>query len=209
MSMGFSKTVAFGLIAATSGRVSGMGVCELTLSVISANGVAFRGVGVGRGDEGKGDGFGVSSCVFSDGSFSVYSGSGVGVGSVIDGASDTVDAIDSRVFLFARTLCRPARLRGDGFFEGEEGGSEAGGVNICDGSTDSLIRVRRLVDLGGAGVKSSSPLTARLASLSLSSSDSSTIFLREAAARRDGRDGDEADIAGGVGRWWWLWWCRR
>jgi hypothetical protein len=196
MSIGFSKNVAFGLMAATSGRASGKGVCELTLSVMSARGVAFRGVGMGRGDDGNGDAFGVSNCVFSDGSFSGYSGSGAGVGSVIVGASDTVEAIDSRVFLFARTLCRPAFLRGDGFFVGDGGGSDAGGLNICDGSTDSLIRVRRLVDLGGAGVKSSSPLIARLAS---SSSDSSTIFLREAAARRDGREGDTADIVGGGG----------
>jgi hypothetical protein len=199
MSMGFSKKVAFGLMAATSTRFSGTGVCSLiALSVISASGVEFRCAC--RGDAGEGEGLGVFIWVFSDGSFSfsLDSGSGdsdgCGVGSAMEGASDMVDAIDSLVFLFARTLSRTlfrgARLRGDGFFVGDDGGSDAGGLNICDGSTDSLILVRRRVDLGGAGVNSSSLLRTLLAS---SSSDSSIIFFRE-AARRDGRDGDAADM---------------
>jgi hypothetical protein len=189
-------------MAATSGRFPATtGVCAFALSVMSASGVECRevgvGVGVALGEAGNGAGFGVSSCVISDGSFSVFSFSVsgsvecLGVGSAIEGASDTVEAIDALVFLFALTLGRPARLRGDAFLVGEGGGSDAGGVKSCDASTDSLIRVRRLVDLGGAGVNSSSSLMILLTS---SSSDSSTIFLLEAVARRDGRDGDAADI---------------
>jgi hypothetical protein len=135
MSIGFSKNVAFGLIVATSGRLSGAGVRSLTaLSVMSANGVAFRCEGVAWGDEGGSEGLGVAIWVVSIGSFSVFSGSGEadGFGVGRGGASDILGASDTRLFLFARTLCLPAgaRFRGDAFFVGEGGGSDAGGLNM-------------------------------------------------------------------------------
>jgi hypothetical protein len=188
------------------------------LSVISAKGVASRFEGEARADVGESGGL-ESICIeVSDGSFSVFSGlgdsEGFGVGR--EGASSAMlVAVDILLFLMlARTLCRGARFRGDAFFVGEvgaEGSSVSAGLNICEGSTDSLILVRRVlvavlgvivssavfrlevrVVLAGAGVNSSS-LSSLLAVCS-SSSDSSTTFRREAAARREGRVGDAADM---------------
>lgn len=207
------------------------------LSVISPKGVASRFEGEDRADVGETGNFESISIKVSEGSFSVFSGSGdsegFGVGSV--GASSAiVVAVDILLFLiFARTLCRGARFLGDAFLVGDvgaEGSSLPTGAKICEGSTDSLILVLRVlvVDLGvivssatfrlgarvvlaGAGVNSSS-LSSLFPGRS-SSSDSSTTFRREAAARREGRVGDAADMAKkwyGVcrgGRIWWIVCC--
>lgn len=160
------------------------------------------------------------------GSFSVFSSSGSGEaegfgvgssGAKNEGASSAMlGALDILLFLmFARTLCRGARFFGGAFFVGDTGAeasSSSIGVNICDGSTDSLALVRRVllvagvnievsfavlrlvvrVVLAGAGVNSSS-LSSSWAGCS-SSSTSSTILLLEAAVRRDGRVGDALDM---------------
>lgn len=188
------------------------------LSVISAKGVASRFEGEARADIGETGNVESISIEVSVGSFSVFSGSGdsdgFGVGSK-GTSSAIVVALDTLLFLiFARTLCRGARFRGDAFFVGDvgaEGSSLPAGANICEGSTDSLILVRRVlvvvfgvivssacfrlevrVVLAGAGVNSSS-LSSLLPCCS-SSSDSSTTFRREAAALREGRVGDAADM---------------
>lgn len=196
--------------------------------MISAKGVASRLEGVARGDEGGRTGF-VSMTVESSvivGSFSVFSSSGSGeaedfgvgsTGAKNEGASSAMlGAFDILLFLmFARTLCLGALFFGGPFFVGDAGAaasSSSVGVNICDGSTDSLALVRRVllvagvnnevsfaffrlvvrVVLVGAGVNSSS-LSSFWAGCS-SSSESSTIFLLEAAARREGRVGDALDM---------------
>lgn len=168
------------------------------------------------------------------GSFSAFSSSGsgeaegLGVGSTgakNEGASSAImGTLDILLFLmFARTLCLGALFFGGAFFVGDAGAaasSSSVGENICDGSTDSLALVRRVllvagvnmevsfagfrlvvrVVLAGAGVNSSS-LSSSWAGRS-SSSESSTIFLREAAARRDGRVGDALDMMCGL-LWSW------
>jgi hypothetical protein len=204
----------------TSGRFSaGISVCSLiVLSVMSARGVASRFEGEARADVGESGGFESISIEFSVGSFSVFSGSGdsegFGVGS--EGASSAIlGALDILLFLIlARTLCLGARFFGEAFFVGDagaEGSSVSAGLKICEGSTDSLILVRRVlvvllgvmvsstvfrlvvrVVLTGAGVNSSS--RSSLLTGCSSSSDSSTIFRREAAARREGRVGDALDM---------------
>lgn len=203
---------------------------------MSARGVASRFEGVARGDEGGSTGF-VSITIGSSvivGSFSVFSSSGSGdaegfgvgsTGAKNEGApSATLGALDILLFLmFARTLCLGALFFGGAFFVGDAGAaasSSSVGVNICDGSTDSLALVRRVllvagvnsevsfavfrlavrVVLAGAGVKSSS-LSSFWAGCS-SSSESSTIFLLDAAALREGRVGDALDMICG---WSWSW----
>jgi hypothetical protein len=127
-----------------------------------------------------------------------------------------VGAIDIRLFLFARTLCLPlvVRFLGDAFFTGEAGSLEpmfSDASKISDGSIDSLARVRRIlvpvrgvggsstvlrrearVVRAGAGVNSSS-LSLFVSGVWSSSSDSSIIFLLEAALL-EGRVGDAVDI---------------
>ena len=157
--------------------------------------------------------------VFSE--FSVISGAGETDGSGVgrmDGFSSAMGllsgAIDMRVLRLARMLCLPTLLRGDAFFTGEAGSSGAtfsDASKISDGSIDSLARVLRVLPpvLGvggsstvfrleprvvraGAGVNSSS-LSLFAGGVTSSSSDSSMIFFR-AAARRDGRVGEAADM---------------
>lgn len=121
--------------------------------------------------------------------------------------------------LLFRTFLATAALRrfGDDFFVGESGSSStlSGGLKICEGSTDSVARVclRAAVRLrgvvaspavfrlgdrivfAGAGVKSSSSSGAWLVIVfSMSELSSSTMTLRRAATRRDGRSGDAFDM---------------
>ena len=120
---------------------------------------------------------------------------------------------------FARTLCLPPLLlRGEVLFVGDVGseGARLSELNICvcAGSTDSLALIRRVrvavpgvigspavfrrfcaLELLGAGVKSSSPLSLAARLLS-SSSEHSTTTLRRVAARLAGREGDTAGISG-------------
>src|ERR1700712_4918117 len=169
MSIGFSSFVFLASTIAISGFATA-GCSLIACSVISPNGVEIRGR-VGE----MGAGVGEAPIVVSGSGEA--DGSGVGRATV---ASDGSSAIDARAFLFARTPTRPpvARFRGDAFLTGDddsEGATLSGGLNIWDGSTASLARVRRarvavcgvegtstvlrLVDcrvLRGAGGKSSS-----------------------------------------------------
>lgn len=160
---------------------------------MSAKGVVCRGVGSGDSD-----------------------GCGVGSGGCSSGASGAIETLLLRAALASFT----DRRFGAAFFVGDNGSpaSLCGGLKICEGSTDSLARVRLTVlvlgvaavlaavlrrgdarVLFGAGVNSSSSLSSCfrlivLLSTSELSSSSTTTFLLE-AARRDGRSGDAVDIA--------------
>jgi hypothetical protein len=144
---------------------------------MSPSGVAFRWVT--RGEVGDA-GLSVPSEPISDGAFSVSSGSGdtegCGVGSEDDSSSAigfVVGATDIRLFLFARTLCRPlvVRFLGEDFLMGEAGsvGSTFSDASkISGGSIDSVARVLRVrVPVFGVG-------------------GSSTVFLLEPRVARAG-----------------------
>lgn len=129
---------------------------------------------------------------------------------------ETVTA-DTLLLRDARTPFADRRFEGEDALVGEEGSRLlAGGLNICEGSTDSLVlpwrvcargvvfasMVTRLVVRRGRTDSrvNSSPLSSaldmvcrRLITVSSSSESSSTI-LRRGARCRDGRDGDSADI---------------
>lgn len=206
-------TSAFGVCAfsVTSVRSSGgvtclvasFGVCSLIAdSVISVNGVPCREAGSGDVD-----------------------GCGVGRGGCSSGASGAIDTREILLFRAVRASLTLRRLGGDFFVgEVGSSATLSGGLkiwegSICEASTDSPVLARlltavrlrgvvaspavfRLGDrtvLVGAGVKSSSSssscrrLTTEFSISELSSS--STITFRLAAARREGRSGDAADIA--------------
>jgi len=113
------------------------------------------------------------------------------------------------------------RFRGDAFLEGDSGSGCAvsSGSKISEGSMFSFARlffarppvrgVARVfvvfrLDAGafrglrlGAGVKSSSLSSSILVGVTSSSSDSTTVFRLEAAARLEGLTGDAEDISNG------------
>lgn len=148
-------------------------------------------------------------------------GCGVGNGGWSSGASAAIEMRETLLFRAARASLALRRLGGD-FLVGDSGSSItlSGGLKICEGSTDSLTLVRlaaavlllgvvasptvflrgERVAFAGAGVKSSSSSPSSclrlIAVFSISEpSSSSTMTFRRPAARRDGRSGDNADIA--------------
>lgn len=205
MSIGFSKWVMLVSTFCTccwEEEDCGRGVCSFMLvSVISARGVAFLALGSGE---------------------AVGSGVGRIWEAVRSGASSVTDT-ETRLFLAARTVLTLRRFGGEAAFVGDGASSMStsismtlsGGLNICDGSTDSDARVRRVrvavrgvavtsftilrrvVFCTGAGVFSSSSFSSWTLWLMLlwSSSSESTTCLRREAMRLEGRTGDSADIA--------------
>lgn len=140
--MGFSITVVLASTIVTSGFA--IGTCSLiAFSVISANGVEYRDT---EGDGAAGGAIGLGDTP------TVASGSGDTVGSGVGNATEASvasSATDIRAFRFARTPTLPpvVRFLGEAFLTGD-GGSEgallSGGLNIWDGSTESLARARRV-----------------------------------------------------------------
>lgn len=183
---------------------SALGVLSLSaVSVISASGVACLACTGGACECGSGE------------------ADGCGVGSAIDDSSGTssVIAMDALLLRAARTPFADRLFGGDAALLGEVGSTTlSGGLNICDGSTDSLKRAFRvrpvvrgvagssvvflregaLVVLAGAGVNSSSFSSGRRLMIVLSSSSDSSTTLRRVAIRREGRTGDSVDIVRGL-----------
>ena len=185
--MGFSSLVTFGSIFLNSGAAVALGVSAIVTSISS--------IGAGGGVMLRAAGFGVSSVMvcslIADSVMSVNGvdcrcmGSGdtvvCGVGSG-GGDSGESAAIETRETLLFRAIRASFTLRrfGASRLVGDEGSPAtlSGGLKICDGSTDSLTRVRLVgaallrgvvasvaivfllgddrVFLAGAGVKSSS-----------------------------------------------------
>lgn len=146
-------------------------------------------------------------------------GCGVGSAGGSSGASVAIEMFETLLFLAVLAAAALRRLGGD-FLVGDNGSSTtlSGGLKICEGSTDSLAlfcrraAVRLLgvvaspavfllgdrVLFAGAGVKSSSSSSSPVwltTLFSMSELPSSWMTgRRRAAARREGRSGDAADI---------------
>ena len=147
-------------------------------------------------------------------------GCGVGSGGWISGTSGAMEMREALLLRAVRAAAALRRFGGD-FFVGESGSSTtlSGGLKICEGSTDSPVRVRRpaaarlrgvvaspavfrrgdLVVLAAAGVNSSSSSSSCLRLTTVfSTSDplsSSTTTFRRLAALLEGRSGEAVDIA--------------